>query len=73
MAITKIDETKCVKCGICIKACAVDVIHIDKETGAPYIAYAEDCMLCEMCVWHCPVKAITVTPERVQRVTMSWR
>ncbi len=73
MAIEKIDQDMCVGCGVCVIACAVDVIRMNKETKKPYIAYGEDCILCDMCTWHCPTKAITVTPEMVQRVTMAWR
>ena len=49
MAISSIDMGKCIKCGICIKACAVDVIRRDEQTRVPIITYPEDCMLCDMC------------------------
>ena len=73
MAIHEISEERCVKCGICVTACAVDVIRRNPKTRAPFIAYPEECMLCDMCTWHCPTKAITVTPDKVQRITMAWR
>lgn len=73
MAITKIDLDLCVGCGVCVTACAIDVIRLNKESKKPYIAYAEDCMICQMCSWHCPTEAITITPELTQPVTMAWR
>ena len=72
MAITNINSDLCIRCGVCALACAVDVIRMDKETKTPYIAYPQECMLCDMCTWHCPVKAITVTAERVKGCLMSW-
>lgn len=32
MAISKIDLNLCVGCGICVIACAVDVIRMNQET-----------------------------------------
>ena len=72
MAITNINMDLCVRCGSCYHACAVDVIRMDMERRIPYIVYAEECMLCDMCTWHCPVNAMTVTPERTKTCLMSW-
>lgn len=72
MAISKIDKDLCVGCGLCVTACAVDVIRMDKDAKKAYIAYGEDCMLCDMCAWHCPTKAITITPEKIRNCLMSW-
>lgn len=72
MAISNINLEKCTACGLCATVCSLDVIRINKETSYPVIAYPQDCMLCDMCVWHCPSKAITVTPEKTRKVLMSW-
>ena len=73
MAITKIDSDLCVGCGVCVVACSVDVIRRTKGEKVPHIAYGEDCMLCQMCVWHCPANAIIVTTEMTQPVVMAWK
>lgn len=73
MAISKIDQTLCVKCGMCVKYCSVDVIRMDKETGYPCIAYSKDCMVCGMCEFLCPKQAITVDNDKQQMPTMCWR
>lgn len=47
----------------------VGAVGISTDEGE--FAYGEDCMLCDMCTWRCPTKAITVTPEMTQRVAMA--
>ena len=72
MAINRIDKDLCTGCGECIKSCAVDVIRMDKEEKKAFIAYPMDCMLCEMCLFFCPVDAIVFTPEKHRNVMVSW-
>lgn len=43
----------------CHRACPVEAIVIDPNTGAKVINY-EDCIVCESCVEACPFGAITV-------------
>jgi len=51
-----VDEEKCIACGLCAKACAVQAI-----AGAPKQPYKinpEKCVKCVACVAKCPKKAI---------------
>lgn len=43
------DESKCVGCQICYKACFVDVIRWDVEKRRPIFKYVEDCEHCNYC------------------------
>lgn len=55
-----IDETWCIGCTLCIKACPVDCI-----VGAPkqmHLIVAEQCTGCELCVPACPVDCISMSP-----------
>ena len=42
------DESKCVGCQICYKACFVDVIRWDAEKRRPIFKYVEDCEHCNL-------------------------
>jgi NAD-dependent dihydropyrimidine dehydrogenase PreA subunit len=72
MAIQEVDQEKCIGCGQCVKACAVDVIRMDKEAKKAYLAYPQDCMMCELCLFYCPVDALVFTPEKKRDVIVSW-
>ena len=48
----RIEETKCVRCGKCQKACPMDV-DIVKTPNSP------ECIRCGKCVDTCPTKAIS--------------
>ena len=60
-----IDESWCIGCTLCIKACPVDCI-----VGAPkqmHVIVADQCTGCELCAAACPVDCISlvdVTPGR---------
>ena len=72
MAIKDIDKELCIGCGECVKSCAVDVIRMDEEEKKAVIVYPQDCMLCEMCTFFCPTNAITLTPEKIIDLMVSW-
>jgi electron transport complex protein RnfB len=63
--VARIDETWCIGCTLCIKACPVDAI-----IGAPkqmHVVVEADCTGCELCIPVCPVDCIelpSVTPGR---------
>lgn len=50
--LTKKQHDRCAKCGICTKACPMDIPEISREYGAK--AFTEDCTLCGRCVEFCP-------------------
>jgi len=60
-----IDETWCIGCTLCIKACPVDCI-----IGAPktmHTVVEADCTGCELCVPACPVDCIAMRPVTGER------
>jgi electron transport complex protein RnfB len=55
-----IDETWCIGCTLCIKACPVDCI-----IGAPksmHTVIEDPCTGCELCIPACPVDCISLVP-----------
>lgn len=57
------DPAKCVGCGLCYKACFVDVIRWDAENRKPVFKYVEDCEHCFYCQSVCKKEAIKVVPN----------
>ena len=72
MTIKEINKDLCNGCGECVKSCAVDVIRMNEEEKKAFIAYPQDCMLCELCTFFCPVDAITLSPKKSTDVMVSW-
>lgn len=52
MRLVKHKHEKCEKCGICTKACPMDIHEIWKQSGSK--AFHEDCTLCGRCAEYCP-------------------
>lgn len=52
MRLVKREHAKCDKCGICAKACPMDISEIHHEHGPR--AFSEDCTLCGRCAEFCP-------------------
>jgi NAD-dependent dihydropyrimidine dehydrogenase PreA subunit len=50
----------------------MDVIRMDEKSGKAIIVYADDCMLCLHCEAECPVKAITVSPDKLVLPLQVW-
>lgn len=53
----KLDQSKCVKCRMCIKNCPVDAISDD------FVIDADKCTRCNSCMDVCPKKAISRVSE----------
>ena len=52
MRLVKKQHDKCEKCGVCEKACPMDIHEIGTEHGRK--AFHEDCTLCGRCAEYCP-------------------
>lgn len=56
-----IDESKCVKCGVCAEICCMDVIKkTETEPAAIVVRYPNECWHCRACAMDCPTEAITI-------------
>ena len=55
-----IDKKKCIKCGLCVEACPVDVYYGTKDKDIPTATYGEDCFFCGACLLECPKDAINL-------------
>ena len=76
--IAKIDQNKCIHCGLCYIACE-DTSHqsINLEYGKPYNTYTvkeEECVGCNLCQLMCPVTdCITMEEHRVAPESINWK
>ena len=64
-----IDETACIGCTLCIKACPVDAI-----VGAAKLMHTvitDECTGCELCIAPCPMDCISLIPYPHQTQTWS--
>ncbi len=65
--VARIDETACIGCVFCIRACPVDAI-----IGAPkqlHTVLSTDCTGCGLCLPECPMECITLEPSPPQTAT----
>ena len=54
------DESKCVKCGLCVSLCPMANIGMEDR-----IVYKDKCTMCYRCFSHCPKQAITILGKHV--------
>nr|WP_235603168.1 RnfABCDGE type electron transport complex subunit B [Piscirickettsia litoralis] len=62
--MAKIDESRCIGCVKCIKACPVDAI-----SGGPkrmHTIIQSECSGCELCIAPCPMDCIDIIPAPIQ-------
>lgn len=64
-----IDETWCIGCTLCIKACPVDAIA--GANKKMHTVIEADCTGCELCVPACPVDCIALEPVSGQKTGWS--
>jgi dihydropyrimidine dehydrogenase (NAD+) subunit PreA len=76
--IAKINQDKCIHCGLCYIACE-DTSHqsIALTYGKPYNTYTikeEECVGCNLCQLMCPVTdCITMEEHRVAPEYLNWK
>lgn len=56
----KVDEQKCIHCGLCVKDCITSVLEQQDSNSAPKAVAPQRCMACQHCMTICPVGAISV-------------
>ena len=66
IGVAAIDESLCIKCGLCVMKCPRQVIKKERKSF-PQID-AEACIGCGACQNACPVQAITVVAAGVQKL-----
>lgn len=55
-------SVKCIGCGICMKVCPGECIHIENQLA---VYSSGNCQMCMACIHHCPQKAIELKiPEK---------
>ncbi|MEW9121906.1 MAG: electron transfer flavoprotein subunit alpha [Thermotaleaceae bacterium] len=55
----KIDDKKCVACGLCVKSCPSDALGMENKK----VLVSDSCILCGICIDSCPVDAIAIEKE----------
>lgn len=68
--VAKIDESICIGCVHCIKACPVDAIL--GATKKMHTVIEQECTGCELCVPVCPVDCIQMIEEPVSLHNWAW-
>ena len=56
----RIDQDRCIGCGVCMDICPMQVFRPDKESHRPQVVYGEECWHCNSCVLDCPRQAISL-------------
>ena len=59
VATLKLDQNKCVGCGMCLEVCPHNVFILNK--GKAQISDLDSCMECGACLKNCAFSAITVS------------
>lgn len=56
----RIDQEKCIGCGICVDICPLQVLKQDQPKETPRVLYGDECWHCNACVLDCPKTAISL-------------
>lgn len=52
----------CTSCGVCVRTCPVDNIHLDPETKLP--VFTDACVFCLACLYACPTSALQAGKDK---------
>ncbi len=57
-----IDESRCIRCGVCIRDCAPAILEFDPERGIPRVIPGAEagCTRCQHCLAVCPREAVSI-------------
>jgi glutamate synthase domain-containing protein 2 len=67
------DDSRCIRCEVCVNQCAFDVHAYDSEDDE-IRSHEENCVGCHRCVVFCPTKALTVRRNPLDyRENYNWR
>ncbi len=67
----KVDEQKCIHCGLCVKDCIAKVLSQPDNNSAPVASAPKNCLKCQHCMAICPVGAISILdkkPEESEKI-----
>lgn len=67
----KIDEEKCIHCGLCIKDCSANALEFN-ENKIPQID-EKKCFKCQHCLAICPTGALSVCGKEPQNSELIWQ
>lgn len=67
MAGLKIDQEKCVGCGLCVKSCAANALNIENKKAV----VNDNCVLCGICVDSCSFQALSIEKEQSEEIDLS--
>ncbi|MBA1333747.1 MAG: Electron transfer flavoprotein, alpha subunit [Firmicutes bacterium] len=63
----KINQEKCIGCGLCVKCCALNALRIENKTAL----VNDNCILCGICVDNCPSQALSIEKEDSEQTDLS--
>ena len=61
----RVDESRCVGCGACVRDCAFKALRLSAE-NRPDLANPERCMRCQHCLAICPTGAVSIDGKRAE-------
>jgi 2-oxoglutarate ferredoxin oxidoreductase subunit delta len=69
--VVVVDIEKCKGCGVCVAACAFDVLALSKEVNGKGYPYSmklnpDNCTGCTNCAVVCPDSCITVYRQKIE-------
>ncbi len=63
---------KCIKCGLCVKACPVEALTLNKESKVPLLN-KKTCITCSCCHEVCPEDAIRMTQSKLLKMVGAFK